>query len=279
MTKSQNLDIDTVKGFGKEWSAFDQRLLSSAEQTDIFNRYFSIFPWNSLPINAVGFDLGCGSGRWAACVSLRVGKLHCIDASPEALEVAKANLENYSNCSFHSASVDQIPLEPGTMDFGYSLGVLHHIPDTLTGLRACVECLKPGAPFLLYLYYSLDNRPWWFRVIWKASDALRKVISRLPHPLKMLASGLLALVIYWPFSRLARLIEMMGRDPKNIPLAFYRRRSFYVMRTDSYDRFCTRLEQRFSRDEIGDLMVAAGLRDIKFRESAPYWCSIGYRRD
>jgi hypothetical protein len=45
------------------------------------------------------------------------------------------------------------------MDFGYSLGVLHHLPDPRAGLAACVTKLKPGAPMLVYIYYAFDNRP------------------------------------------------------------------------------------------------------------------------
>ena len=70
---------------------------------------------------------------------------------------------SYSNCEFHCASVDAIPLPDDSADFGYSLGVLHHVPDTQKGILECVRKLKPGAPFLLYLYYAFDNRPWWFR--------------------------------------------------------------------------------------------------------------------
>jgi ubiquinone/menaquinone biosynthesis C-methylase UbiE len=64
-----------------------------------------------------------------------------------------------NNCEFHLASVDEIPLPDSSQDFGYSLGVLHHIPDTQLALNACVKKLKLGAPFLLYCYYRFDNRP------------------------------------------------------------------------------------------------------------------------
>ena len=43
-------------------------------------------------------------------------------------------------------------IKENSMDFGYSLGVLHHIPDTKEALQKCVSKLKPGAPFLVYLY-------------------------------------------------------------------------------------------------------------------------------
>ena len=75
--------------------------------------------------------------QWAVLVAPRVAKLHCIDPSA-ALEVAKSNLSEFQNCEFHEATVDQIPLDDKAMDFGYSLGVLHHCPDTQAGLSACV---------------------------------------------------------------------------------------------------------------------------------------------
>ncbi len=167
-----NIDVNTVNGFGDEWERFDQSVLSSKERKKIFDLYFSIFPWEILKSNAVGFDLGCGSGRWAQLVAPRVGRLHCIDPSA-ALDVAKQNLANNENCEFHRASVDDMPLEEESMDFGCFLGVLHHIPDTQLAMTACVKKLKPGAPFLVYLYYDFENRPSWFRGIWKLSEMIR----------------------------------------------------------------------------------------------------------
>src|SRR5688572_4785639 len=154
-----NIDLVTVEDFGKEWTRFDQSAVESEELRAQFERYFHVFPWDLLPENAVGFDMGCGSGRWALIAAERVGKLHCIDASKAALQVARKNLGGVENVEFHHASVDSIPLEDDSMDFAYSLGVLHHIPDTGRALASCVQKLKAGAPLLVYLYYAFDNRP------------------------------------------------------------------------------------------------------------------------
>jgi len=82
-----------------------------------------------------------------------------------AIEVAKQNLKVHSNVSFHQSDVDNMPIQDDSMDFGYSLGVLHHIPDTGSALRCCVKKLKIGAIFFVYLYYRFDNRPFWFKTI------------------------------------------------------------------------------------------------------------------
>ncbi len=272
-----NLDAATVAGFGREWAAFDQSEMSTAELANLFERYFELFPWSELPPDPVGFDLGCGSGRWARLVAPRVKSLHCIDPSREAIEVAGRNLAPHPNCVLHVAGVDEIPLPPNSMDFGYSLGVLHHVPSPAAGIRACVEPLKAGAPLLLYLYYALDQRPIWFRAIWRLTDAARRGISRLPHRAKLATTSVIAMLIYFPMARLARQLEALGLSADGVPLSSYRDSSFYTMRTDALDRFGTRLEQRFSSDEIRTMMEAAGLERVTFSEAAPYWRAVGYK--
>ena len=272
-----NLDEATVEGFGAEWSTFDQSGVPLDELRRLFGEYFAIFPWEELPPDAEGFDLGCGSGRWARFVSPRVGTLHCIDASGGALDVARRRLQDQPNCRFHHASVDAMPLREGSMDFGYSLGVLHHVPDTAMAITAAARVLKPGAPLLLYLYYAFDNRPPWYRVLWRISDRARQGIARMPHRPKLVCTTAIAAAVYLPLARLARALERRGADVENLPLSVYRDRSFYTIRTDAYDRFGTRLEQRFTAADIRAMLIAAGLDDIVFSQEPPFWCVVGRR--
>lgn len=272
-----NIDHQTVEGFGQEWSHFTQDGLSPAERQQVFGEYFGIFPWHLLTAASVGADVGCGSGRWAALVAPRVATLHAVDASADALDVARRNLASQANVAFHLASVDALPLAPGSLDFAYSLGVLHHVPDTAAAIAAVARTLKPGAPLLLYLYYAFDNRPWWFRALWRLSDGMRRIVSSLPWRLRLLVSQLFAVFVYWPLSRAAWLLDRVGALPAAWPLAYYRDKSFYVLRTDALDRFGTRLEQRFTREQITTMMTAAGLEDLRFSDSTPYWCVVGTR--
>jgi len=272
-----NKDLRTVASFGDEWSRFDQTGMTSSESRKIFEEYFFVFPWQGLPSDAEGFDMGCGSGRWARWVAPRVGLLHCIDPS-KAIDVAKSNLKGFKNIQFHSGSVDSPGIKPGSQDFGYSLGVLHHVPNTAEAIRSCVNLLKPGAPLQLYLYYAFDNRPWWFRVLWRLSDWSRRCIYRLPPGMKHAVTGTIAALIYWPLARLTLVLERLGFGVGSIPLSYYRHHSFYTMRTDARDRFGTPLEQRFSRTEIEAMMAAAGLENVIFSDRAPFWCAVGFRK-
>jgi hypothetical protein len=130
---------------------------------------------------------------------------------------------------------------------------------------------------LLYIYYAFENRKPVYRALWKLSDQMRAVVSRLPFGLRYYVSQMLAVTLYWPFARFARILESLGCLPVNWPLAYYRDKPFYVMRTDSLDRFGTRLEQRFTQAEISCMLMDAGFSDIKFSDRAPYWCVVGIK--
>ena len=270
-----NLDAATVTGFGDEWSAFDQAALPEEERERRFWEYFAVFPFDGLR-EAEGFDLGCGSGRWAQMLAPKVGKLHCIDPAPKALDVARRTV-TAPNADFHLGCASTIPLPDRSQGFGVCLGVLHHTPDPAAALAAAVRKLKPGAPFLLYLYYDFENRPGWFRLAWKASDLARRVLCRMPFAIKKPLCDMIATTVYLPLATTAKLLERAGADVATVPLSHYRTWSFYSMRTDALDRFGTRIERRFSRDQMRAMMEAAGLTDIRFSDRAPYWVACGVR--
>ncbi len=274
-----NKDIKVIEEFGDEWIKFDysSSSIDTKKLKENFDQYFRIFPWNLLSKDAVGFDMGGGTGRWAQFVAPKVKKLNFIEPS-DAINVAKNNLSNNKNIFFHKETSEENSLEPNSQDFGYSLGVLHHIPDTQKALQDCTKLLKSGAPILLYLYYNFENKPLWFKLIWKLSDYIRKFISLLPKPIKHFLSSLIAIFVYFPLSRLAYILEKMGFNVENIPLADYRDKPFYQSKNDALDRFGTRLEQRFSKSEIISLFESADCKDVQFSDCTPYWCCVAIKK-
>ena len=249
MPNDINIDKKTVESFGKEWLHFNQSEMTDHEDEKAFTEYFSVFPKSVFSDRSEGFDMGCGSGRWAKHVAPLVGKLNCIDPS-DAITVAAVNLQHLDNVNLISGSLSEPNIEPNSQDFGYCLGVLHHIPNTEAGINSCVSLLKPGAPFLLYIYYFFENRPIWFRLLWKISDLLRRLIIRCPDRVKVAVTDIIALFVYLPIARLSYYLEKVGLQCSQLPLYYYRDRSFYTMRTDSRDRFGTPLEKRFTKFEI-----------------------------
>ena len=272
-----NIDKKVIEEFGEEWTRFDYSSIDAEKLKENFNQYFRIFPWDNLPKNAVGFDMGCGTGRWAQFVAPKVKTLNCIEPS-DAINVAKKNLINNKNVVFFRETTENCSVNPASQDFGYCLGVLHHIPNTQKALKDCTRLLKPGAPILLYLYYSFENKPIWFKFLWKVSDYIRKFISISPKPAKHFLAAFIALSVYFPLSRLAYILEKAGLNVENIPLSDYRKKPFYQCKNDSLDRFGTRLEQRFSKSQITDMLTNAGCSGIQFSSSTPFWCCVAFKK-
>lgn len=105
----------------------------------------------------------------------------------------------------------------GSMDFGYSLGVLHHISDPAAGLEAFCRKLKPGAPLLVYIYSTRWKTGLCCRAAFHASEVLRRRTSVMPYRVRLGVSQLLAGAVYWPMARLARVLEGLGVDVEGLP--------------------------------------------------------------
>jgi ubiquinone/menaquinone biosynthesis C-methylase UbiE len=271
LINKKNLNRKVIEDFGNEWSKFDQSSLKTEELKKMFDHYFHIFPLEEINKNHVGFDLGCGSGRWAKFIANNVQKLNCIDPSENSIKVAKKNLSNFKNIEYFNSGISNTYINQNSQDFGYCLGVLHHTNEIEEGINFCNKILKKNAPFLIYLYYNFENRGKLFKFIWKLSNILRSVVCQLPFKFKKIITDILALFFYLPMARLALFLNLLGLDTHKYPLSFYKDKSFYTMRTDSLDRFGTKLERRFSRKEIFEMLTSNGFKDVKFSEKVPFW--------
>jgi len=269
----ENIDKKTVESFGEEWSKFNS--FSDVDLNVTGDEYFDIIPDHIYKDKKV-LDAGCGTGRWSKYISAKASEIEAVDPSAAVFSAASV-LQDCDNARVSQASIDNLPFADNSFDFVFSLGVLHHIPDTQNAMSKCVHKVKPGGFFLVYLYYSLDNRGVLFRSLFYISNMMRKVVSKLPSAIKKMVCDLLAVVIYLPFIFLSRLCRLLGLGDfvKFIPLSYYSNKSFNIIRNDSLDRFGTPLEQRFSKKEIEEMMRNAGLDEILFSDSEPYWHAVG----
>ena len=274
-SEDSNLDKETVDSFGEEWLKFNA--FTKDEINTAGSQYFDIVSEKILNKNSVVLDLGCGSGRWSKYIAKKVKLIEAVDPSSAIYSAVKLN-EDEENVRVTQASVSNIPFEDETFDFVVCLGVLHHIPNTQEALKDVVKKLKSGGSILLYLYYSLDNRGMLYKLLFKISSIFRIIISKLPKSLKKFVCDIIALVIYLPLVLLTRLLNVALGNKKwiqKIPLSYYSDKTFRIIRNDALDRFGTPLEQRFSKEEITQLMKNAGLSNIVFSNNEPYWHMLG----
>jgi SAM-dependent methyltransferase len=266
-----------VEGFDFEWAHF--RRVQTTEQRRVFAMYFDAVPAGAFSPDAVVLDAGSGAGRWAAEVAARGPRVVALDLG-SSIDVTRANTDP-ERVACVQADLRDVPFKDEAFDWAYSLGVLHHLDDASGPLARIVRSVRPAGLVLIYLYYALDNRGLAFRAVYAAVNAARRVTSRLPRPVALVFSSVAAALIYWPLATIARLLESVGVRgiAAALPLAAYRHSSFETMRNDSLDRFGTRLENRFTRQQVTRLMEGAGLEGVRVADTLPFWHATGRRSD
>lgn len=276
-TKGDNIEQKVVESFGEEWLKFQD---FSDELIDVTAReYFDIL--NDKIINAQSYvlDVGCGTGRWSKYIAKKVGFVESIDPS-DAIFAADNLLREIKNVRLSKASTETIPFNDESFDFVMSIGVLHHIPNTEQAMRDCVKKLKQGGYFYCYLYHNLESQSPFSKILFELSEIIRKFVSRLPYKIKSALCDILALIIYMPIVLFGRLLIAMGlkKSATKMPLSFYHNKPFFMIRNDSLDKFGTRLENRFSKAEVIELMKNCGLVDIVVSNGIPHYHAVG-RKD
>jgi len=276
--EDSNIDWKTVDSFGDEWTQFQS--FEEDEIKLIGDEYFDIVDETMLNDKMSVLDVGCGTGRWTKYVAKRAKFIEAVDPSHAVFSAIKL-LKDIPNIRVTQAEVSDLPFEGESFDFVFSLGVLHHIPDTQQAMIDAVKMLKRGGHFLVYLYYDLDNRGIVFKMIYYLSNFIRLLVNKLPQKLKAFVCDLLAFTLYLPLIFFARLVKMItpGKNwYQKIPLSAYVNKSINVIRNDSLDRFGTPLEQRFTKKEIKIMMEKSGLKDIVFSTKEPYWHAVGQKK-
>lgn len=249
--------------FGEEWQRFPDIL---PEHKQEFLQYFDLVNLSELRNHRV-CDLGCGIGRWSFFLNDKCRELIMVDFS-EAIFVARRNLANTKNTFFFMGDLKKLPFRNDFADFLFCLGVLHHLP---TSAIDEVRMLQKYAPkLLIYLYYALDNRPSYYRILLFLVTRLRLKVATQKNPIfREIFTWFCTIGIYLPLLVLGNALRPLGIS-HYIPLyEGYQGKSINRIRQDVYDRFFTRIEQRYSKKQI--MMLKDTFAEIIVSDALPYW--------
>ncbi len=273
-TEGENIDSEVVKSFGEEWLKFqhfsDEMIVRCGEE------YFDLVSEDILNKQSYVLDIGCGTGRWTKYLTGRAGFIEAVDPS-NSIFAADNLLENIPNVRLTKAAIESIPFNDETFDFVMSVGVLHHTPNPAKAMIDCVKKVKKGGYFYCYLYHNLESKNWFSKALFWSGELVRKVVCRLPMRTKASVCDVIAVIVYLPLIVWVRFLILLGfkKTALKMPLGAYHNKSFFIIRNDSLDKFGTRLEHRYSKEDILTMMQQAGLTDVRISDGIPYYHAIG----
>ncbi len=96
-------------------------------------------------------DVGCGAGRFSEVMAEHGARVIGVDMS-DAVYSACENLTNYPNVQIMRADVMALPFDDGMFDIIFSIGVLHHTPDTEQAFKKLPKLLKQGGEVAVWVY-------------------------------------------------------------------------------------------------------------------------------
>lgn len=163
-----------VESFSLEWKRFRK------VQLDIFNpsddsesEFAKKTGWNRENIKGnMVLDVGVGAGRFADVVSRWGGEVVGIDLS-YSVDAAYENIGSRENVHLIQADLFSLPLRERVFDKVYSMGVLHHTPNTRAAFKSILKCLRDGGELSVFIYC--------FGHYHLCSDIWRKITTRLPN--------------------------------------------------------------------------------------------------
>ena len=258
----------TIGDFGDQWTAYTDNsgfYGSRALLDDVFGPLLDL---DSLK-GAVVVDVGAGTGRFANLfVAAGVEKVIAIEPS-RAFDVLMSNtadvrerVECVHGDIEHFAAVRPV-------DFAFSYGVLHHIPEPARAVAAMHAALKPGGRIGIWLYGREGNEMYVMLL-----SALSLVTRRLPHPLLV--------AVTWICYGLAQLYLLACRLFP-LPLAGYFRKVFAKLTPDKrrltiYDQLNPSYAKYYREGEVRRLLEDAGFTGVRlFHRHGYSWTAIAIR--
>ena len=244
----------TFASFGYEWNHFDE---VRGEDESFAKVYFRDVDLVGLK-GKVGLDAGCGKGRYTRFLAQHLGVEVALDGSSAVLAAAR-NLADIEGTTVIRSDLREAPFAPGSFDFISSLGVLHHLDDPFAGFRTLVDLLAPKGQILLYLYSRPDGRSVRSAAI-SAATAVRKVTTRLSHPLLKTLSTPIAAALWWAFVVPGAWGEKRGIVAlADLPMPAYRGKPFRSLVLDTFDRLSAPVEYRYVWSDLQPWFDRTGL--------------------
>ncbi len=255
----------TITDFGEQWTSytdFQGYYGSLSLLRDILEPLLKVEELEGCTVA----EVGSGAGRIASML-LRSGVRHLTAVEPsQAYVVLRENLGSFgAKANVLRARGDQLP-PSGDMEYVFSIGVIHHIPDPDPTVQAICRALKPGGRFFVWLYGREGNG-----LYLALAHMLRKATTRMPHSVLVFTCWVLYFILRC-YMILAKVFPLPLRSYLKNMLGKYSPRA---MRLNIYDQLNPAYAKYYMREEVIALLERNGFVDIQLHHRHEYsWSAI-----
>jgi SAM-dependent methyltransferase len=255
----------TIKDFGEQWIRYsdNEGYYGSLE---LFSDILSPFLKPEDLRNSRVAEIGSGAGRIVNML-LESGVQHVVAVEPsDAFTVLVRNIRNSERVTCLKTTGEQLPAH-GDLDYIFSIGVLHHIPNPKPVVEAAFRALRKGGQFLVWLYGKEGNESY-LRFI----KRLRIITTHLPH---FVLAGLVWL-IYHPLNLYILLCHRFPLPLRGYLLSVFEKMSPEKRRLIIYDQLNPAYAKYYTRQEATKLLEEGGFVDVRIHHRHGYsWTVIG----
>lgn len=227
-----------------------------------FKHYINDRSGDELFLPSTGFDkdkikkglnleVGCGYGRFLDVVSRKHdGEIIGIDLSTHSVELAQDFVGNREKVHIIQCDLFNLPFRESTFDHIFSIGVLHHTPNTQAAFQAITPYLANGGKIAIWVYPPEMK---------KSSNRWRIITTHLPNDV---------LYYFCMFNQLAfswiRKLPGGWRFNTILPGAHPTKNSHFWHRVLSdFDDLSPTYAWTHSKEEVLEWFTKAGLHDIR----------------
>ncbi len=233
----------TIKDFGKQWLRYSDNEGYYGSLELFSDMLFPFLKPEDLK-NCKVAEIGSGTGRIVNML-LETGVQHVVAVEPSnAFAVLARNIRNSEKVTCLKTTGDQLPAY-GDLDYVFSIGVLHHIPDPKPVVEAAFRALRPEGHFFVWLYGKEGNESYLALI-----KPLRILTRKLPH----LALTSLVWLIYHPLNLYIRLCNRFPLPLREYLLSIFDKMSPEKRRLIIYDQLnpslCKILYESGSRETL-----------------------------
>lgn len=186
-------------------------------------------------------DAGIGYGRYAAVVAQTGATVIGVDLSTDSIQLCHRYLGHLPNVHLIHGDLQRLPLRRDLFDAIYSVGVLHHTPDTRRSFEGLLPFVKPGGEIAIWVYAPEDKR---------FDDVLRLATIHMPS-WSVLGVGVVRHVV----GQTARRVLLRRKTVKVIE-------DFWPQVMGQFDSLSPRFAHVHTYGEVESWFRAAGLVDV-----------------